>query len=189
MANPSHHLASTLKAIRSNRRLSLDKVAALTGVSKAMLGQIERAESSPTVAVLWKIATGLGIPMSVFVEPALEPTLNTVIRDADELRRQHAQGDLQIAPLFPFDARFGFEYSELTFSPGYSRISEPHEAGVVEHISVMQGELEILSEGNWQLLRKGQSIRFRGDREHGYRNITDADAVVIIVIHYAHGRS
>lgn len=52
-------IASTLKTLRKERGWSLDKTAQETGVSKAMLGQIERAESSPTIATLWKIASAL----------------------------------------------------------------------------------------------------------------------------------
>ena len=55
----TQHLATTLKALRQARGWSLSKLAEETGVSKAMLGQIERNESSPTVSTLWKIATGL----------------------------------------------------------------------------------------------------------------------------------
>ena len=53
------HLAQTLKALRQQKNWSLTQAAQETGVSKAMLGQIERNESSPTVATLWKIATRL----------------------------------------------------------------------------------------------------------------------------------
>ena len=55
----SRSIAHHLQSVRKARGLSLDKTAQLTGVSKAMLGQIERGESSPTIATLWKIATGL----------------------------------------------------------------------------------------------------------------------------------
>ncbi len=58
----TQHLATTLKALRLARGWSLSKLAEETGVSKAMLGQIERNESSPTVSTLWKIATGLNVP-------------------------------------------------------------------------------------------------------------------------------
>ncbi len=58
----TQHLAYTLKTERQARGWSLARLAEETGVSKAMLGQIERNESSPTVSTLWKIATGLNIP-------------------------------------------------------------------------------------------------------------------------------
>ena len=60
----SRSIAHHLQSVRKARGLSLDKTAQLTGVSKAMLGQIERGESSPTIATLWKIATGLACSFS-----------------------------------------------------------------------------------------------------------------------------
>lgn len=58
-------IANQLKSAQK-QRLSLDATAQLTGVSKAMLGQIERGESSPTIATLWKIASGLEASFSAF---------------------------------------------------------------------------------------------------------------------------
>jgi transcriptional regulator with XRE-family HTH domain len=65
--NIAQHLATTLKTLRQQRGWSLSRLAEETGVSKAMLGQVERNESSPTVATLWKIATGLNVPFSAFI--------------------------------------------------------------------------------------------------------------------------
>lgn len=59
-------IGENLKKARYDRELSLDKTSNLTGVSKAMLGQIERGESNPTVATLWKITNGLEITFSSF---------------------------------------------------------------------------------------------------------------------------
>lgn len=69
MDNLTHYLATTLRTLRHQRGWSLSRLAEISGVSKAMLGQIERNESSPTVATLWKIATGLNVPFSVFISP------------------------------------------------------------------------------------------------------------------------
>lgn len=69
MDNLTHYLATTLRTLRHQRGWSLSRLAEISGVSKAMLGQIERNESSPTVATLWKIATGLNVPFSMFISP------------------------------------------------------------------------------------------------------------------------
>ena len=58
-----------LRALRTGRAWSLDRAAQETGVSKAMLGQIERGESSPTIATLWKIASGFNTSLSSLIEP------------------------------------------------------------------------------------------------------------------------
>ncbi len=64
MENLHHYLGEALKQLRQANGWSLTLTAEKTGVSKAMLGQIERGESSPTIATLWKIATGFNVPFS-----------------------------------------------------------------------------------------------------------------------------
>ncbi|MGX1789335.1 helix-turn-helix domain-containing protein [Bosea sp. NPDC055332] len=173
-----------LKTIRSERGWSLDQTAARTGVSKAMLGQIERGESAPTIATLWKIATGLGVPMTALLEADGKSGDVLLLRDAADLRVRPSPEGMQRALVFPYEARFGFELYELTFAPSFESISEPHDSGVVEHVTVLHGEVELLIEGEWQPLRQGQSLRFPADRRHGYRNRTSEDAVIMDIIHY-----
>ena len=54
-------VGQNLRRLRNGLGLSLDEASKLTGVSKAMLGQIERGESSPTISTLWKISSGLKV--------------------------------------------------------------------------------------------------------------------------------
>ena len=61
-------IGKNLNDIRKQRNLSLDKAAELTGVSKGMLAQIEKGVSNPTVTTLWKIASGLNVSFSYFME-------------------------------------------------------------------------------------------------------------------------
>ncbi|MGO4274411.1 helix-turn-helix domain-containing protein, partial [Paenibacillus sp. TAF58] len=68
MSEPIHKMVGRkLLNIRKTRGLSLDQVADLTGVSKAMLGQIERGDSNPTISVLWKIVSGLQISFTSLI--------------------------------------------------------------------------------------------------------------------------
>ncbi|TCN22820.1 helix-turn-helix domain-containing protein [Sinorhizobium americanum] len=173
-----------LKSIRSDLGWSLDKTAERTGVSKAMLGQIERGESTPTVATLWKIATGLRVPMTALLEARRQEDDVLLMRDASRLRVRPSQEGMQRALLFPYEARFGFELYELTLAPNFESISEPHEVGVVEHVTVLRGEVELLVQDEWNRLKEGQSLRFAADRRHGYRNRTQNAAVVMDIIHY-----
>ncbi len=186
MPNPKEHLKKMLKHYRKEAGLSLDQTAKKTGVSKAMLGQIERGESSPTAATLWKIATGLKVSLSSFLEPVPDTKTGVIIRSSDEMRRQPTSDGMLIAPLFPYEERLGFEFYELTFLPGYERIADPHEPGVFEQVSLIEGKMEILADGHWHSLVKGQSIRFPADKAHGYRNSNDTNAVIHDLIYYPH---
>lgn len=180
---PSHYLAGTLRALRSERGWSLDRTAQETGVSKAMLGQIERGESSPTIATLWKIASGFHASLSSFLYPA-PPATGVVYRSASALRGQPGSDEMLVAPLFPYDPNLGFELFELTLLPGYERRSEAHAAGVIEHVIVLRGVLELFIEDQWMTLVPGDAVRFAADRAHGYRNTQAGPAVFHNLIHY-----
>src|SRR6478735_12560603 len=71
-AEMARRVAEVLKKLRADRRLSLDDLAARSGVSRAALSQIEGARTNPTLAVLWKIAAGLEIPFQDLIEAPVE---------------------------------------------------------------------------------------------------------------------
>ncbi|WNN73746.1 XRE family transcriptional regulator [Kluyvera cryocrescens] len=173
--NIAQHLAATLKTLRQQRGWSLSKLADETGVSKAMLGQIERHESSPTVATLWKIATGLNVPFSVFITPA-EPS--------GEQAFDPQQQAMVVTPVFPWDPELCFDHFSITLAPGAVSESTPHEKGVIEHVVVISGTLDMFVEGEWRLLCAGAGLRFAGDLAHAYRNSSEQTTHFHSIIHY-----
>ena len=185
MQDYSEHLASTLKHLRKENGWSLDRTSKETGVSKAMLGQIERGESSPTVATLWKIAGGFKCSLSSFIASDITNNEKMLLRSSENLRSQPCEGEMLVATLFPFNARKGFEMFELTLPSGYERISEPHEPGVTEHIVVIAGEMELLLNDTWRELKAGDVVQFDASKPHGYRNKSEQNAVFHDVIHYS----
>ncbi|MDU0114273.1 XRE family transcriptional regulator [Psychrosphaera aquimarina] len=168
-----------LKQARVNKTWSLDITSEHTGVSKAMLGQIERGESSPTVARLWKIANGFRLPLSYFFGAVEGSILNQGILTTDK--------GMSITRLFPFDVVTKCEMFSLTLAPHYQQISQAHIVGVVEHIIVIEGAIEYLLDGEWHYLRQGEVIKFNADKEHGYRNMLDQPAVFHNIISYTNG--
>lgn len=163
------HIAATLQLLRKQRGWSLDKTAAATGVSKAMLGQIERGESSPTVATLLKIATGFETSFSTFLEPSVQ--LQDIWRTSDSSAVQHRnEHDIAAKAVIPFDPQFGFELLLVTLPAGVEHLSAAHAHGVTEHVIPLDGTLEIMSDGQWHTLAAGDAMRFDASRPHGYRN-------------------
>lgn len=149
MENLARFLSTTLKQLRQQRGWSLSRLAEATGVSKAMLGQIERNESSPTVATLWKIATGLNVPFSTFISPpqSVTPSVYDPQRQA-----------MVITSLFPYDPQLCFEHFSIQMAPGAISESTPHEKGVIEHVVVIDGQLDLCVDGEWQSLNCGKAF-------------------------------
>ena len=179
-------VGDNLKCLRQKKGWSLDKAAKATGVSKAMLGQIERGESSPTVAKLWQIASGFEVSFSSFITANSNNELTSLFRDANELRREEYNVGFYVSLLFPFEEALGFEIFELTLARNYQHESEPHNTGVIEHILCISGEMAVLFDGEWHTLQAGQAVRFNANQQHGYKNIGESNAVFHNVIHYPH---
>jgi len=174
----SKSIAQHLQSVRTGRGLSLDKTAKLTGVSKAMLGQIERGESSPTIATLWKIATGLACSFSSFLSG--DETAPTSQHADDKFANDP---NVTIKTLFPFNAVTQFEMFELCLKDFHEQHSSAHQIGVTEHIHVIQGKLGVLQDGQWQAYQAQEQCILHADQPHGYRDEV-GETRFVVVIHY-----
>ncbi len=184
MENIYNHIAETLKSLRRERGWSLDKTAQETGVSKAMLGQIEREESSPTIATLWKIASGFRTSFSSFLAE-LDVEINAPIYRSGPVQKINpADEKIRVIPLFPFDEQLCCEIFIIELLPTCEHFSSPHEPGVIEHVIVVDGTIDILLEGAWNTLRKGEGLRFNANQPHGYRNTTSEISSIHNIINY-----
>ncbi|MCE0493130.1 helix-turn-helix domain-containing protein [Vibrio salinus] len=162
--NFKQSVAARLKSIRSERNLSLDAVAKLTGVSKAMLGQIERGESSPTIAKLWQIVSGLETSFSAFFEQDQKPGA-----ELDFPNDPH----MKVISIFPYNKSVNFEMHKVTLTSHHCQKSQPHAHGVIESVIVLEGDMEVLVNGTWHLVECGGKFRFHADQPHGYRAVTE----------------
>lgn len=166
---PVSFLSTQLRRIRRRRNLSMDELAACTGVSKSMPSQIERGQSSPTVTVLWKIATGLKVPLSSFWEGGeyefllADWTVQTPLSEDS--------GRMQVWPVFPCDPIRSVEVFRIDFAPGCVHSSEGHSEGVEEYVPVVRGKLQMLLDGQSVTVEESRSLRFRADIPHSYRNL------------------
>ena len=184
MSSISKHIAVSLKSLRQKYGWSLSKTAEETGVSKAMLGQIEREESSPTIATLWKIASGFNVSFSYFIEDIHTTTKNATSYSNSIQDFNPADEKIHITSLFSFDEDLGAEIFIIELLPTCEHLSPPHAPGVVEHVIVTEGVMEVLLNGVWQTLTKGEGVRFNANQVHGYRNVTAETACFHNIIHY-----
>jgi transcriptional regulator with XRE-family HTH domain len=175
-------IGERLKDIRISRNLSLDEVSRLTGVSKPMLGQIERGQSIPTITTLWKIATGLKTPLSFFLEgQQAEYTIvspdqaNVILGDGGKMRAY---------PLFTYDPVRSVETFYIEFDPGCRHSSDKHNDGVEEHIFVLRGTLRLVLGDKTIDVGERQAVRFRADMPHAYQNLSGDECSVYNTIFY-----
>ena len=172
-------VASQLKKIRSEKGWSLDLTSQHCSVSKAMLGQIERGESSPTIATLWKIATGFSLPLSDFLGSEDNENLES------KEHQSFTQGEaVTIKTVFEFNQNTSMEMFELELAVGHEQHSHAHQKGVIEHIVVVSGSMQYLVGSQWRTLHAGDKAKFTADQQHAYRNIGNTVLRFFNIIHY-----
>ena len=177
-------LGANLRRLRSRRNLSLEKLARLSGVSRAMLGQIELGQSAPTVNVLWKIGTALEVPFSALITS--RPTASFHVMKADQAKRlASSDGTFVSRALFPFDEPRRVEFYELRLAPGGVERADAHPPGTVENLVVSRGNMEIETGSGTHALGPGDAVVFEADAPHAYRNVGDVEVIMYLVMTYA----
>lgn len=176
-------VGANLRRLRLKRGLSLERLASLSGVSRAMLGQIEAGRSAPTITLLWKIARALGVTFSAFIA-APNAASSTVLRAHQAKRLTNRDGSFTSRALFPFDQPRRVEFYELTLAPGAEERAPPHPPGTSENLVVTQGTLELEVEGATSLLDAGDAIVFVADVPHRYHNPGSKPVVMYLVMTY-----
>lgn len=175
-------IGENLKRLRSEAGLSLDAVARLSGVSKSMLGQVERGEVNPTISTLWRIANGLKVSFSSLVTRAKDDS--EIVRRADVEPLVEGGGKVRTYPVFPFEAERGFEMYAVEIDAGGYLQADGHIAGTQEFLTLHTGTLAVRAADEEHLLEVGDSVRFKADEPHSYHNPGEVTARVGMVIHY-----
>ena len=182
MENLNEIVARNLKSIREEKKLSLDKVAELTGVSKSMLGQIERGESNPTITTVWKIANGLKISFTSIINA---PKCDTVIIDRKDMEPLiEDNGKYRLYPYFPYEDGRHFEMYSVEIEKGGYLSAEAHGDGTQEFITVYDGEMTIRVNREEFVVKAGDSIRYKADKPHSYHNSSNELTRASMVIYY-----
>jgi len=177
-------VGGNLRRLRMRRGLSLEKLARLSGVSRAMLGQVELGQSTPTINVLWKISTALEVPFSALITD--RPTTSFHVLRAEQAKRlTSSDGSYTSRALFPFDEPRRVEFYEIRIAPGGSEQADAHPPGTMENLVVSQGGMQVEVGGVTHALGTGDAIVFEADVPHVYRNPSSTEAVVYLVMTYA----
>lgn len=179
-------IADNLRNLRQSLHLSLSEVAERTGVSKSMLGQIERNESSPTISTLWKIATGLQVSFTSLMERT-EPGIR-IIHEEEMTPVINDHGRFRLYPVVPAQSERTFEMVDLELEQGAVSDSYPHAEGTEEIVLVYQGELEIRlgdKKEDSYVVPQGSVISYPADQFHSYRNVARGVTRAAMVINYA----
>lgn len=172
-----------VRRLRKDRGLSLDQLAALSGVSRAALSHIEGAHANPTLSLLWKVAVGLGIPFQSLLG-ANKSGSTQVLREGEAPPLRSADGRMESRLLSPAGASQRHDIYQLRFLPRGFHQSEPHGEGTTEVLIVLSGAMRISVAGEVHELEVGDSIFFHADVPHCYESRSSREVRCIDVISY-----
>ena len=181
-AGSSGRLGGRVRDLRKDRGLTLDELAAASGVSRAMISKLERGEKNPTLVIAARLAEGLGVSLSRLAGVEERREVVVVPREKRPVLRDPETG-FERQSLSPTFAGRGVEFLRNVVPEGStSGDFPPHRKGVEEHLVVERGQLEATLGGETYLLREGDALFFEADVPHRFDNVGRGECSYYLVI-------
>lgn len=168
----SNAVSERIKSFRKARRFSQDELSRIAGISKGMLVELEKGSANPSIAILCKLATALGLSVADIVNISSAP-LSYVIdkKDIPVLWKGDKGGSARL--LAGTQGPDMIELWRWEMFPGERFDAQPHSAGTVEILHVESGELGLLIDKQELVIQTGCSAVARTDVVHSYFNSAD----------------
>ena len=173
-------LPTRLKKARQDKGLSLEAVAKLSGVSRSMLSQIERGESSPTIATLWNLTRALQVDFAGLLDEGARKREIDILRanEAPSINRKGADCNIHI--LSPPEDVGTHEIYNIRFEAGGCLDSAAHSPGTQEHITILSGSVTLTVEKDVAKLNENDTARYPADVPHKIEAPREAHVFMIV---------
>jgi transcriptional regulator with XRE-family HTH domain len=177
----SGHLGKTIQRLRKAYNLSLSELAEQSGVAKSIISQIERNETNPTLATIWRLSQALDVSIErVLAAHEEDPFVDRVDR-AETPVLVSEDGKVTLAITGWIRTVEWLQWYDLTAEPGGELDAEGHQRGSIECLSVLSGTLEVDVAGHVERVEAGGTVRYRCDRRHTIRNVGSEPARATMV--------
>jgi transcriptional regulator with XRE-family HTH domain len=180
----SGHLGKTIQRLRKAYNLSLSELAEQSGVAKSIISQIERNETNPTLATIWRLSQALDISIERVLAAHDDEPFVEVTQRADMPSLSSEDGKIKLAIIGWIRTVEWLQWYDVTAQPGGELDSEGHQRGSIECLSVTEGTLEVEVAGRIERIEAGGTARYRSDRRHTIRNpgTTLARATMVCIL-------
>ncbi len=178
----SQALCLRVTELRKKHKLTLEQLAASSGVSRSMLSQIERGKANPTLAVTFRIAQAFGITIGELVDqPWAAPSIEVVHADDPNMLFRN-DDECHIRTLSPLHMERNIEFYEIRLAPGAKLASAAHFEGTRELLTVSQGRARVEAGDSSREVATGDSAHYRADLPHCIANTGDHELQVYLVV-------
>jgi transcriptional regulator with XRE-family HTH domain len=182
-------IARNLRRWRMTREMTLSALAAQAGVAKSTVSLLERGRGNPSIQTVWALASALGVPFASLFQEESPAHDVLVVRESegslitpDEPGAAREDG-LVIRHMLTRTGGSLIEIYTLALEPGAMRRASAHVSGLLEHVTVAAGTVEISTDSFSEIVSEGDLISFRADRQHTYRAL-DGPARLVAVHEY-----
>lgn len=186
-ANLGTYVGATLKQQRQQRHLTIQDVAALSGISRGMLSRIENGQAMPSLDTLARVAQAMGLSLAnLFKDYDLPEGLARHVpagRGMKVVRRGTKRGHTYELLSYDQGPQKLFEPFLITLddqSEVFPRFQHPG----VEFIYMLKGRLEYRHGNRLFLLKPGDAFTFQGDIPHGPERLIQMPIQFLAIIHY-----
>ncbi len=187
VADVDRDIGEQVRTLRSTRGLTLDDLAARSGVSRAMLSRIERGQSSPTAQLLNRVCAGLGVTLSSLFASTENPPAPLNRRADQAVWRDPASGYVRRA-VSPPGTGSPAEIVDVSFPAGATvTFKGPQFVGVDQHVWVLDGAIEMTVGEDTHRLDTGDCLHMRLDRTIRFHNPFERTARYAVILSRAGG--
>ena len=178
-------VGDNLKRERRKQHLTLDALALASGVSKAMLSQIEANKVNPTIGTLWKVVSALNIDFDSLLKGGHSPYKKFDITRAENITcLKTGQSDALFQVLSPLSMADSLELHLVTLPPGCVHTSSAHVPGTEEYLTILEGDVTVSAGENQAQLTPGDVFVLQTDIDHTIANYGTLPAKVYMVIRF-----
>lgn len=170
-----------LRRLRKQHRLSLEELARQSGVSRAMLGQIEQAKSIPSIKTLWQVAQALGVSVSWFLESGDQSQVWLIAPPSDSARVLKAgEGELRSLQQLADVSRDAFY--ELRLAPGAALSLPASTASRRVNVAVSLGLVHVDVDDVTHPIRAREVLQYETNEALLWRNLGTTEALAFVLI-------
>lgn len=178
----SGQLGKTIQRLRKAYNLSLSELSEQSGVAKSIISQIERNETNPTLATIWRLSQALDVSVDRFLGESDDAPFLQKSTLADTPILVSEDGKCRLSIVGWLKTVEWLQWYDMRAEAGGLLDSEAHQRGSIECLSVIEGELQVEIGGIVEIVRTGETLRYRCDRPHIIRNATDKRARAFMVV-------
>lgn len=182
---PPPQIGANIQRIRKEQQLTLEALAERSGVSRAMLSQIESDKVNPTVLTIYKIARGLEVELDAILKGGWERARRfAVTHDHEVATLDTSRNGPHIKVYSPLNMAEDLEIYQLTFDPGSALVSGPHAPRSEEFLTVITGSVRVTAGEKRADLGPGDFVVYHCDIDHTIENPHKSSAQVHMVVRF-----